>query len=194
MSEYIQVECPDGRSREIVGIERALSGEREVIWCSRTLDRPDCNSECLKETENVAYIMLCGLPKFEHLELDTLSGDDILERFTGLPLERLPVVNEGKLVGSITLRNAARWKEAKAAAQGTASLWDRHPKREVPAITTYVEVESDVLQLDDPWLTAVQNLLRTHRNEAFVVDHEGFVVGAVYARQLLRQSVSRLGL
>lgn len=192
MSEYIQVECPEGRSREILQIERGASGEREVLWCSRTLDKPDCKYDCLRKLENVAYLMICDLPVFERSELDSLSFEEILERFEGVPLDRLPVVAEGRLVGSICLRRLAGWKDDLMLSESMPSLRGPDSRCEDREPTDYVDAENDVLQLDDQWLTAVQNLLRTHRNEAFVVDHEGFFVGAVYARQLLRQSVSRL--
>lgn len=185
MSDYIQVECPETGSKEVLQVEMSSGGEPQVVWCSRCLDRPSCRKGCLKQLNTMAFLMMADVPRFERAELESLGVDEAIERFDSLPVDRLPVVLEGRLVGSLSIRRLAGWKEG---AQACRSLLMKE-WGEVPAGATladYMEPEPHTLSLDDEWNQAVDNLLANHRNEAFVVDHDGGFAGMVYARQLLR--------
>lgn len=139
----------------------------------------------------MAFLMMADIPKFERAELDTLGVDEAIERFEGLPVDRLPVILEGRLVGALSLRRLSGWKEgAQACRTLVMKEWGESPP---PAtLADYLEPDPHTLRLDDEWGTATDNLLTHHRNEAFVVDEDGGFAGVVYARQLLRAARCRM--
>ena len=132
--------------------------------------------------------MLTDVPCFEKKELETLTIDRAVERFEGTPLERLPVLEEGHLVGSLSLARLAGWKDSgKTERALNMKDWEAVPNSS--GLLDLFEPESEFLSPDDEWIDAVDLLLRTHRNEAFIVDADGSFTGIVYARQLLRMVV-----
>ena len=139
----------------------------------------------------MAFLMMADIPKFERAELETLGVDEAIERFEGLPVDRLPVVLEGRLVGTLSLHRLSGWKEGAQACRALVMKeWGEAPAGST--LADYLEPDPYTLKLDDKWATATDNLLANHRNEAFVVDEDGGLAGVVYARQLLRVARCRM--
>lgn len=188
MSDYIQVHCPADGSRQALEVETDEHGRPRVVWCSRALACPECDQSCLRELKNVGYLMLTDVPCFEKKELETLTIDRAVERFEGTPVERLPVLQEGRLVGSLSLGRLAGWKDS-GRTERALNMKDWKAVPNGSGLLDFFEPESEFLSPDDEWLDAVELLLKTHRNEAFIVDDDGGFAGIVYARQLLRMAV-----
>ena len=129
--------------------------------------------------------MHTDVPTFEEAELECLTYDQVVQRFETLPFERLPVLSEGRPIGTLAIRDVALWKDNREfrllLSQKEWGETADHLRAE-----QYLHDENCFLKLSDPWEKAVEHLLEHHQNEAVVVDDEGFFAGVVYARQLLR--------
>lgn len=156
-----------------------------VRWCSRAIGKPACTQKCLDQFRSVAFLMHTDVPTFEEGELECLTYDEVVQRFENTPFERLPVLSEGKPIGTVAIRDVALWKDDREFRlllnQREWSETSDHLRAE-----QCLHDEDCFLRLSDPWEKAVQHLLEQHRNEAVVVDDEGLFAGVVYARQLLR--------
>jgi CBS-domain-containing membrane protein len=184
MSEYVQVECPGDGSHQVVELESQDGGRPCVAWCSRELSCPSCNRGCLKQLKNVSFIMMSEVPRLQWGELGVLSIDQVLEKFEDCDLERIPVLDHEKLVGALSLRKLAFWKDARAATVALSPTSEEAPQPS--AVMDSFEERVTTLSLNNSWHEAVDCLLENHCNEAFVVDDAERFVGLIYARQLLR--------
>ena len=190
MSEHRQVHCPESDSQEVVDLETTPDGKTCVVWCSKALGRPQCPQSCLKELKSVGSIMLTETPQFQLSELSLLPLDRVLARFQDQKFERLPVLDQSQLVGSLRLSKVALWSDNRAArAALEISDWcDSHDDADG---SCWLEKESISLLPGDCWRVATDKLLRSHHNELFVTTKDGVYLGAVYARQLLRIASER---
>ncbi|MCA9777076.1 MAG: CBS domain-containing protein [Candidatus Eremiobacteraeota bacterium] len=181
MGKSYQVRCPQDGKQHVVEV----NNEGQVCWCSREMSKPACNQGCLQQFRSVAFLMHTDVPTFEESELECLTYDQVVQRFESLPFERLPVLSEGKPVGTLALRDVALWKDNREfqllLSQKEWDVTADHLRAE-----QCIHDEDCFLKLSDPWEKAVQHLLAIHENEAVVVDDDGLFAGMVYARQLLR--------
>lgn len=185
LNQPFQITCPGDESQQVIELGKNCDGEIEVAWCSQGLGHPNCSQSCLKEFKKVGYIMLKEVPYFERRELTLLNLDQSLAKFEGLPFDRLPVLEDGKVVGSLKLSEIALWKDNRDfRAQLSMKSWAA-PEPDLEQSLRPASGEC-LLHWDDSWQVAVEQLLKCHENEAFVIDEEGKFVGVVYARQLLR--------
>lgn len=162
-----------------------LDEQGRVCWCSSQMGKPRCDQSCLANFRTVAFLMHTDVPTFELSELECLNYDQVIQRYEQAPFDRLPVLSEGKPVGTLALRDVAGWKDNREfQLLLEQSEWTRTPDH--LKAEQCVADEEDFLRLSDPWEKAVRHLLDQHQNEAIVVDDEGLFAGVVYARQLLR--------
>ena len=181
MGESYQVRCPEDGKQHVVEVDET----GRVCWCSRPVGKPSCTQRCLRQFRSVAFLMHTDVPTFEEAELECLTYDQVVQRFENLPFERLPVLSEGKPIGTLAIRDVALWKDNREfrllLSQKEGGETADHLRAE-----QCLDDEDCFLKLSDPWEKAVAHLLDHHQNEAVVVDDEGLFAGVVYARQLLR--------
>lgn len=185
MSEHLQVQCPNDGTQQVVELEGGSEGALRVAWCSRGLGCPDCDQKCLKSLGQVAHIMISDPPTFSRAELSTLPIDRAVERFETVPVDRLPVLDGERLIGAISLKKLALWKDSR---QTEASLrlaeWDSSEGS--PPLSSCLDERPLVLEPETSLTEAIDALLASHVNEGFVADKGGVFLGLIYARQLLR--------
>jgi predicted transcriptional regulator len=183
MGKPFQVRCPDDGKQHVVEV----ADDGTVAWCSKEVRKPNCSQSCMRQFHTVAFLMHTDVPSFEASELECLNYEQVIEKFEDVPFERLPVLYEGCPIGTLALRDVAKWKDDRAfKSLLNSKQWSKTPD--------HIEAEQCVtdqrsfLSLSDPWEKAVQFLLERHENEAIVVDEDGRFAGMVYARQLLRMA------
>ncbi len=187
VAEHIQVNCPDDGRQRIVELGPRDQEGPTVAWCSRDLDRPDCDQECLRSLGQVSYIMVSDVPRFQLAELPLLSVDDVVEQFQDITAERLPVLDGDRFVGSLSLRKLALWSDSREAMKSLSMGEDQEGPT---GVQSCYEEGGAVVGSSETWQVAVARLLEQHSNEIFVLDDEGRFVGMLYARQLLRIAAS----
>ena len=133
--------------------------------------------------------MLTEVPRLELRELPRLTVDQLETLFEGFHHSVVPVLDEEKLVGSLSYREVAAWRDHRTERSGlSCQEWSQNPNDCAKLRLAWDEEEKSV-RPTDCWKVAADKLLAAHRDEIFVVDEAGCFVGLVYARQLLRIAI-----
>ena len=154
MGESYQVRCPVDGKQHVVEVDET----GRVCWCSRPVGKPACTQKCLRQFRTVAFLMHTDVPTFEEAELECLTYDQVVQRFETLPFERLPVLSEGRPIGTLAIRDVALWKDNREfrllLSQKEWGETADHLRAE-----QYLHDENCFLKLSDPWEKAVEHLV-----------------------------------
>lgn len=187
--ERFQVRCPKDQRTEVVEVS-----EGQVQWCSRFLDRPNCDQGCLPDkAQPLTVYDLC------HREVicadPAMTIDEVAELFAAHDISGAPVVDAaGVLRGVISTTDLARLCDTDDLKRVTGgfyrSLWQRPDWAGCSPGTLVRDIMSPeviAVRASESPRMAVQLMLEQHIHRLLVLRDDGSLVGIITTTDLLRR-------